>query len=458
MKKIIAILLLCFGVGLGFSASVYGATWTKLNENKTSKFFIDKQSLMKKEQYQSAWVKIEYKVTQKNLEGVEKEYNLSKLLWLFDCTAQKSTTAQVFQYLDDELIYSAAIDYKLAEFIEPVPETEVDIAMRSVCKAAKLSSNAVSKTSASVVPQPNGALTKTSAAETKAGATATIPVAAIKTDAKQASQALPVKATEAATDKAIVKTEAKIDVVNPAVDKTLKSKTDSKHKVSDKEAYKWSYEGKEGPENWSKLSADYAACEFGRNQSPINIDSTLHASLMPFRTSQKFPAKDIVNNGRMLQVNFTMGNVLVLDSALFQMKHMVFHTPSENKIHGKAYPLEAQFMHADAKGNLAVIAVMFEEGLENPSLASILLKIPKERGDVVTLKTRILPSELMSANHGYYRFSGSLTTPPCSEGVRWLVMKAPMTVSKSQITVFKSAIGKSNNRPLQPLNGRLVVE
>ena len=144
MKKIIGILLLCFG----FSTNIYATTWVKLNESNTSKLFLDKQSVMKVDQFQRAWVKIEYKTIQKNLESVEKEYNLSKVLWFFDCPAQKSATSQVFQYLNDELIYSVAIDYKSAEFIEPVPETDVDVAMRYVCRNSKVTTSGAADKSA----------------------------------------------------------------------------------------------------------------------------------------------------------------------------------------------------------------------------------------------------------------------------------------------------------------------
>ena len=437
MKKIIGILLLCFG----FSTNIYAATWVKLNENNTSKLFLDKQSVMKKDQFQRAWVKIEYKTIQKNLESVEKEYNLSKVLWFFDCPAQKSATSQVFQYLNDELIYSVAIDYKSAEFIEPVPETDVDVAMRYVCQNSKVTNSGAADKSAKT------------ALDSKAIKTADGDK---KTEAKDKDKAgaLPVKATEKTVEKPAEKpSPVGKTTKNKQAEKPVTGKEEAKH-----EGKHWTYEGKEGPENWGKLSADYATCDTGRNQSPINIDSVLHASLSPLKISQKFPAKDIVNNGHTVQVDFTKGNILVLDNALYQMKQVNFHAPSENKVNGVGYPLEAHFIHADSKGNLAIIAVMFKEGAENPALATFWVQMPHESGEPVAFKGRVTPSELMPTNHSYYRFSGSLTTPPCSEGVRWIVMKIPMTASKSQIEAFASVVHQHNNRPVQPLNGRVVVE
>ena len=447
MKKIIGILLLCFG----FSTNIYAATWVKLNENNTSKLFLDKQSVMKKDQFQRAWVKIEYKTIQKNLESVEKEYNLSKVLWFFDCPAQKSATSQVFQYLNDELIYSVAIDYKSAEFIEPVPETDVDVAMRYVCRNSKVTTSGAADKSAKTALDPKAI--KPAEGDKKIEAKDKTEVKD-KVEAKTKAEALPVKATEKTLDKPTEK--------SPPVGKTTKNKQADKPATGKEEAKHegkhWTYEGKEGPVNWGKLSADYATCDTGRNQSPINIDSVLHASLSPLKISQKFPAKDIVNNGHTVQVDFTKGNILVLDNALYQMKQVNFHAPSENKVNGIGYPLEAHFVHADSKGNLAIIAVMFKEGAENPALATFWAQIPHEPGEPVAFKGRVTPSELMPANHSYYRFSGSLTTPPCSEGVRWIVMKIPMTASKSQIEAFASVVHQHNNRPVQPLNGRVVVE
>ena len=422
MKKVILFLLL----SIILSGNSYATTWVKLNENSSSKLMLDKQSVLKQDSLIKAWVKVEHKVPQKNLETVGTEYNLSKLLWFFDCTTQKSATSQVFQYLGNELVYSAGVDPKNAEFIEPVPESDVDIAMRHVCLANKPASTpAESKPAAEKPGAPAVKPEKSEAqrAETKAETIAEKPEPAAK----------PVAASGAQPDKqGAAKAEA--------------------HKIH------WTYEGKQGPDNWAKLSPEFAACETGRNQSPVNIENTMRASLKPLRGIQKFPAKDIVNNGHTVQVNFKEGNMLVLDSAPYQMKQVHFHAPSENTINNKSYPLEAHFVHADAKGNLTVIGVMFKEGEANPGLEKLWSQLPGKEGEPIMLKNRVIPSELIPENRAYYRFSGSLTTPPCSEGVRWLLMKTPMTASKAQIEAFERAVKHHNNRPVQALNGRVIIE
>ena len=422
MKKLITLLLLNFAT----MSTSHAAVWIKLYEQNTEKLMLDKQSVLQKDNLKRAWVKIEYSTPQKNPETIDKKYNLSKLLWFFDCPSQKAATSQVFQYLNNELVYSAGIDSKSAEFIEPVPETDVDIAMRYVCQMDK---SAVVSTA--VKPPAE----KPKSPSAKPEATTKKPEAIQEPVAEKFAE----PAAKAET-------------------KQLKSEAKPSHAKGGEHKPHWTYEGKEGPENWGKLTPEFATCAVGRNQSPINIDSTTHASLKPLKSIQKFPAKDIVNNGHTVQINFKEGNMLVLDSAAYQMKQVHFHAPSENTIRGQSFPLEAHFVHADSKGNLTVIGVMFTEGKANPGLTKLWEQIPNEVGEPTALKSRVIPSELIPGNHSYYRFSGSLTTPPCSEGVRWLLMKNPLTASKEQIEAFKHAVHHDNNRPVQALNGRVIVE
>jgi carbonic anhydrase len=425
MNKSLVFLFLCFAV----SGNCHAANWVRLSENSTSKLMLDKQSVLQQDLLKKAWVKVEYKTPQQNPETLGTEYNLSKLLWFFDCTSQKSATSQVFQYFNNELVYSAGVDAKNAEFIEPVPESDVDIAMRHVCNTGK--------------PMP--AVSSNKPAESKPSAEKQNVAPAKLDNAEKAPEEATANPETAPVSKP-VPAPAK-----DATDKTKNTKTDA-HKTH------WEYEGKAGPENWGKLSPEFTTCEIGRNQSPINIENAATASLKPIRGIQKFPAKDIFNNGHTVQINFKPGNMLVLDSAPYQMKQVHFHAPSENKINGKSFPLEAHFVHADAKGNLTVIGVMFKEGKANLGLTKLWAQLPDKEGEPVPVKNRVIPSELIPENRGYYRFSGSLTTPPCSEGVRWIMMKTPMTASKEQIEAFEHAVHHSNNRPVQALNGRVVVE
>ncbi|WP_460885416.1 carbonic anhydrase [Pseudoduganella ginsengisoli] len=219
----------------------------------------------------------------------------------------------------------------------------------------------------------------------------------------------------------------------------------------------WTYAGDTGPEQWAKLTPDNFACA-GKNQSPVDIKGAVHAGLKPLKMSYQAAGNEVVNNGHTLQVNFAPGSTLQLDGAQFELKQYHFHAPSENHVNGQSYPLEVHLVHADKDGNLAVVGVMFKEGAENKALKALWPQLPKEANTKNALAAPLSAASLLPAKHAYFRFSGSLTTPPCSEGVRWLVMKDPVTVSKEQVAAFESILHHANNRPVQALNGRVIVD
>jgi carbonic anhydrase len=221
--------------------------------------------------------------------------------------------------------------------------------------------------------------------------------------------------------------------------------------------HKWSYSGAGGPAEWAKLSADNAACA-GKNQSPINLTSFITANLKPIQFAYRAGGNEVINNGHTIQMNFSAGSNIVVDHTQFDLKQVHFHAPSENQINGKSFPLEGHFVHADKDGNLSVVAVMFKEGAENKALANIWAAMPKEADQKVALSAPMAGDKLLPKKRAYYRFNGSLTTPPCSEGVRWLVMKAPVSVSKEQIAAFAQVIHHPNNRPIQAVNARPVLQ
>ena len=219
----------------------------------------------------------------------------------------------------------------------------------------------------------------------------------------------------------------------------------------------WSYTGDEGPQNWSKLDPGYSACT-GRNQSPINLTDFIEADLPPITFNYVKGAENFVNNGHTVQVNFDKRSSIEIDGMTFYLLQYHFHAPGENHINGKAYPMEAHFVHSDKDGNLAVIALMFEEGAENKSLTKVWEHMPQQVGDVNALTDVISANELLPKSRDYYRYNGSLTTPPCSEGVRWLVLKEPVYASKKQIDDYRHVMHHPNNRPLQAVNARLILK
>ncbi|MDG3086195.1 carbonic anhydrase [Vibrio hannami] len=218
------------------------------------------------------------------------------------------------------------------------------------------------------------------------------------------------------------------------------------------QASEWGYGDHNGPEDWGKISQ---TCALGRNQSPINITDAVAGDMQDLSISYSGKVTGLKNNGHTLQAIVEGHNVLNVDGHEFELKQFHFHTPSENLIKSKQYPLEAHFVHADKDGNLAVVAVMFEVNSENAEIAKLSADLPEE-GNTVTLKEAFNIADLLPSYESYYRFNGSLTTPPCSEGVRWFVLNETKSISATQEKALNKMMG-NNNRPVQDIWARRVM-
>ncbi|MFL6593762.1 MAG: carbonic anhydrase [Luteimonas sp.] len=219
----------------------------------------------------------------------------------------------------------------------------------------------------------------------------------------------------------------------------------------------WGYTGKQGPEHWSTLSSKFKACSGGR-QSPVDLGHFVEANLPPIAFDYKTGGRDFINNGHTVQVDYDPGSSISIGNDVFMLKQFHFHAPSENHIGGRSFPIEAHFVHADASGNLAVVAVMFVQGASNPALEQLWARLPAKAEERKAMSPGFAAASLLPAEKDYYRYDGSLTTPPCSEGVRWLVLKAPVTASAAQISRLTTALGHPNNRPVQPIGTRVIEE
>lgn len=214
----------------------------------------------------------------------------------------------------------------------------------------------------------------------------------------------------------------------------------------------------EGPEHWGELDPKFSACSEGRNQSPIDLSGMIESDLAPITFSYMPGGDEVLNNGHAIQVNYKPGSAITVDGHTFELKQFHFHSPSENTIEGRSFPMEAHFVHADRDGNLAVVALMFEKGMMNKELEKAWAGMPMMAGDKKTPSGTMDAAALLPMDRDYYRFNGSLTTPPCSEGVRWLVLKHFAPVSGEQIEKFVHAMHHPNNRPVQPVNARPVLK
>ncbi|WP_375748822.1 carbonic anhydrase [Vibrio sp. HN007] len=214
----------------------------------------------------------------------------------------------------------------------------------------------------------------------------------------------------------------------------------------------WGYDEHTGPEYWGKISK---TCETGKNQSPINISETVQGEMQSLNLDYDGKVIGMINNGHTLQAKVEGKNTLTVDNKMFELKQFHFHTPSENLIHNKQYPLEAHFVHVDKEGNLAVVSVMFEIDKPNSQITKLSTNLPEE-GEATTLIEPFAISEMLPTYNSYYRFNGSLTTPPCSEGVRWFILSETKTLSTNQEETLNKAMG-NNNRPIQDIYARKVM-
>lgn len=224
------------------------------------------------------------------------------------------------------------------------------------------------------------------------------------------------------------------------------------------EAAHWDYSGEHGPAHWGSMQKDYATCGLGKHQSPINIDATHKEKLPAIEFKYQAAPLAILNNGHTVQVNFPEGNGIQVGEDRYKLLQFHVHTPSEEQVQGKPYDMVAHLVHKNDAGQLAVVAVLFKQGQENAALKPVWGKLPVKAGpEQKYADIKVDPAKLLPVAKGYYTFEGSLTTPPCSEGVRWLVLKQPVEMSAAQLAAV-SKIVHSNARPVQSLNGRVVKE
>jgi carbonic anhydrase len=220
----------------------------------------------------------------------------------------------------------------------------------------------------------------------------------------------------------------------------------------------WGYTGDTGPTHWGELSPEYAACSHGKDQSPVNITHAEHAKLPIVEFDYKPSSLVVINNGHTIESDYDPGSSITIDGKTYNLVQFHFHHVSENTLNGKHFPIEGHLVHKSADGKLAVVAVFFDEGRANPAIATAWANMPKTEGkENKPIGVKVDASQLLPSDREYYMFSGSLTTPPCTEGVTWLVMAHKMTMSKEQIEAF-AVLDPNDYRPVQPLNGRKIQE
>lgn len=229
------------------------------------------------------------------------------------------------------------------------------------------------------------------------------------------------------------------------------------HDAQPGHAAHWSYEGAGGPSGWGAMKPEFAKCSTGTRQSPIDIREGIKVQLDPVQFDYRPSGFRIIDNGHTVQVNVAAGNSIEVMGRRYDLVQFHFHRPSEERIDGKQFDMVTHLVHKDAEGRLAVVAVLLDRGSAQPIVQTVWNNLPLEKGDEVPAKGSLDLNALLPPERSYFTYMGSLTTPPCSEGVLWMVMKQPVSISPEQIAIF-SRLYPMNARPIQSASGRLIKE
>jgi carbonic anhydrase len=220
----------------------------------------------------------------------------------------------------------------------------------------------------------------------------------------------------------------------------------------------WAYGGKDGPNEWATLDPAYSECKLGHHQSPIDIRHTEKADLPPIQFDYALSPLTIVDNGHTVMVKYGPGSFITVGDHRYQLTQFHFHHPSEEHINGEGFDMVVHLVHSDASGNLAVVAVLLKPGKVNTGLQTVWDHLPKEKDKEITVEGALINAgDLLPVNRGYYTYSGSLTTPPCTEGVTWFVLKTPEEISSGEVETF-AKLYPHDTRPMQKLEGRVIRE
>jgi carbonic anhydrase len=412
------------------SVPVFASDWMDIASPPWMRVELDTSSLIGDGVNARAWDRVTYTEDQSHDSG-DVQWRSVKTLMTYQCTRRTSVPlARIFFAADGTELMRTNLDG--VELPRPaVPDTPrsrmLDYACRKPAAAVGTAAQAPVPGQAIVaLPEPSQA----KAAPTR------------KRRPKPVAAAEPAKPAAASKEKVAAKSAGEAKAQQP----------ESKH-------VHWSYTGaKDGAGQWHKLSPEFKQCASGQRQSPIDIRGGVKLTLENVKFDYKSSPLRIIDNGHTVQVNYASGSSITVGGKTFELKQFHFHKPAEERINGRSYEMVAHLVHKDKDDRLAVVAVLFIAGADNPFIQTLWNNLPIEqlREDELPA-VKIDAAQLLPKVRGYYTYTGSLTTPPCTEGVQWIVLKTPVQVSREQIGVFGKLHDKSA-RPTQAANGRLIKE
>ena len=219
----------------------------------------------------------------------------------------------------------------------------------------------------------------------------------------------------------------------------------------------WDYAGNGGPQTWARMKPEFSRCATGTRQSPIDIRGGIKVELDPVRFDYRPSGFRVIDTGHTVQVNVATGNSIEVLGRRYELLQFHFHRPSEERVDGKQFEMVVHLVHKDLEGRLAVVAVLLDRGAAQGVVQNVWNNLPLEKGEEVAARGTLDVDDLLPPERQYFTYMGSLTTPPCSEGVLWMVMKQPVPVSPEQIGIF-ARLYPMNARPIQSASGRLIKE
>lgn len=437
-------------------AGMAAPTWQTISSEQGKRIELDRTSIKREEG--GKVVAVGRVILEKELVDIRSGsgYRVIEATTRYDCASRSAVTIRrAFKKNENETIREE--EQRGSEL--PVRSgTLDDKVLREVCRPAKLDAKEVAQKAneaAGQLKQANETLLKKEM--TKVDTAVARPVKTADVEAGHgAAERLPPKPAAAPVPAPVHVAPAPVSAPARARVIVRKPAADSQHRPEPAEHVHWSYEGLGGPENWHKLDPKNAACASGLRQSPIDIRDGIKVDLEPIRFDYRPSSFRIVDNGHTVQVALSGGSLTVTGKT-YEFVQFHFHKPSEEKVNGQSFDMVAHLVHKADDGKLAVVAVLLERGAEHPFVQALWNNLPLERNQEVQVAAPIDLNTLLPNGRNYYTYMGSLTTPPCTEGVLWLVMKQPVAVSPEQIAIF-SRLYPRNARPIQPGAGRLVKE
>ncbi|MCX7166853.1 MAG: carbonic anhydrase family protein [Rhodocyclales bacterium] len=499
-SSVLWVLSLAFGLH-GFAAA---GSWQTVIAGKTETIAIDKASIARADSGATAWSRITLDREVREAGGT---YDSIQAQNLYDCTARRFTTLRRAYFNGDTLLREDVVSRQRANAVESgsIDERLFNLACRAAVGELPARADAATRAAA---PAPQGEPAERVAAmradmrtlATDHAAPRLMPVAETmpvvpaekpklivlppidKAAADQAAAGSGQKPAATAPTAAAplspsaARSTAKHEAESSA-DKRLRElhyATSGPRKATKKKSTEipaaseqenpaahmhghWTYEGAGGPTSWARLRGDYATCGTGKRQSPIDIREGIKVNLEGIKFDYKPTQFRIIDNGHTVQVNVGEGLGLTVMGKRHELLQFHFHRPSEERVNGRAYDMVVHLVHKNAEGQLAVVAVLLEKGSEHPLIQTLWNNLPLEQDMEVAPEEAIDLNKLLPENRAYWTYMGSLTTPPCSEGVLWMVLKQPVQLAAEQLAIF-SRLYRNNARPVQAANGRLIKE